>query len=178
MDFLSLAKSRQSVREYCDRSVDRQLIDKCCEAARIAPSACNGQPWSFHILDNKDRIAGLRKKVFSGIYSISAWASNAPVIIAVAMHRPALGPGIGGRITETQYNLIDVSIAADHFVLQATEIGLGTCWIGWFNREELQKAFGLEDDLSVFFLLTLGYPVNPNLRMKKRKPVNEIQFYL
>ena len=135
MAFINLVQQRQSTRAYRATPVPRALIERCLEAARLAPSACNCQPWRFIVVDDLDTRSALATAAFSGVYSMCAFAKHAPVLIAVITERSSYAAALGGMFRGTQYNLIDIGIACEHLVLQATEEGLGTCWLGWFNEK-------------------------------------------
>ena len=143
MSFLELVNKRSSVRAYSNRPVPREVLDRCLEATRLAPSACNSQPWYFFVVDDPQ----LRKKVadvaFSGIYSMNAFAKAAPVLVLVERDKSVLLARLGGQVRDVQYSLVDMGIAIEHFVLQAAEEGVGTCWIGWFlMKEQLKRCLG------------------------------------
>ncbi|MCK4556799.1 MAG: nitroreductase family protein, partial [Candidatus Aminicenantes bacterium] len=131
--FRELVRSRRSIRRYLDKPVEREKILTCIEAARLAPSADNVQPWRFLIIDDPELKAQYAKKVFSGIYSISNFAKKAPVLILILARLDIIANRIGKQIQNIQFYLLDIGIAGEHVVLQAQELGLRTCWIGWFN---------------------------------------------
>ena len=177
MNFLDLARFRQSERAYDSRPVPRDLIDRCVEAARLAPSACNSQPWSFIVVDDpvlKDKLA---QKAFAGLYSMNAFAAKAPVLVAVVRDHSKLIARLGGQFRGVTYSLIDVGIACEHFILQAAEEGVGTCWLGWFHDRAVQKTLGLPRTAKVDVIISMGYPASPVQRAKNRKPLDEVRRY-
>ncbi len=178
MEFHELIKKRRSVRKYSSQPVPRQLIEKCLEAARLAPSACNSQPWSFIVVDNEKRKNDLADMAFSGIYGNNAFAKKATVLIVVVTEESTYAARLGGYFRGTQFNLIDIGIACDHFILQAAEEGLGTCWIGWFNEKSVQKVLGLSKK-KVHIIISMGYPEGKleTSGEKKRKSLEEIRQY-
>jgi nitroreductase len=176
MNFLELAKTRQSVRKYTSKAVEPEKIARCIEAARIAPSACNSQPWKFIIIDNaelKDRIA---QETYNAVVSFNKFVKEAPVLVAIVMEKPTLVSQIGGRIKDKDFYLIDIGIAAEHFCLQAAEEGLGTCMLGWFNEKKIAGMLHLPRSKRIGLLITLGYS-DSSLREKKRKTTDEILKY-
>jgi nitroreductase len=175
--FLDLVRRRQSTRRYAPRPVPRETIDQCLEAARLAPSACNSQPWSFIVMDNREAVRKLAEKAFSGIYAINKFAREAPVIIAVISEHSTYTARLGGVFRGVKYNLIDIGIACEHLVLQAEELGLGTCWIGWFREKAVKKFLGLPRRAKVDVLITVGYPAEPSAREKKRKSLDEMRWF-
>lgn len=177
MNFLELVKKRQSVRKYSGKPVPKDAIERCLEAARLAPSACNSQPWSFIIIDDvklKDEVA---TAAFSGIYSSNSFAKSAPVLVAVITEHSKFIASLGGYFRGTQYNLIDVGIAAEHFVLQAAEEGLGTCWLGFFNEKAVKKVLNIPKDKKADIIISVGYPADDKIREKSRRPIDEIRKY-
>ena len=177
MKFLDLVKRRQSVRRYADRPVSREAIDRCLEAARLAPSACNSQPWSFVVVDDPETVKAVSEQAFSGIYRMNRWAEPAPVLIVVTTERSKYYAALGAQMRNTRYNLIDIGIACEHLALQAAEEGLGTCWIGWFDEKAVKRALGLPRAKKVDIVLTLGYPADERVREKKREPLDAIRRY-
>ena len=177
MNFLELAKIRQGVRQYSSRPVGKDVLDRCFEAARLAPSACNSQPWSFIAITDPVLIKRLSEQAFSGIYSLNSFAKSTPVIIVVITERSRYSACLGGYFRGTHYNLIDIGIAVEHFILQATSEGLGTCWIGWFNEKAVHKILDIPLKRKIDVLVTVGYPASSDIREKKRRPLDEIRKY-
>jgi len=175
--FLQLVQTRQSVRRYQDRPVERDKILQCIEAARLAPSAENVQPWRFIILDDEQTLKSFHQHAFSGVYSFTKFASRAPVIIVILAKPDILANRIGKQIQGTLYYLIDIGIAGEHLALQATELGLGTCWIGWFNARGVRKFLKIPRSYKIVSLISMGYPDIRKPREKKRLPIEEIAWF-
>ena len=157
MALLDLIKYRKSVRDFLDRPVEREKIMICLEAARLAPSACNSQPWKFIVVDDRQLKNKLCAAAFSGIYSINSFCKMAPVIVVVISEKSKFLAIIGGMFRGTKYYLIDIGIAVEHFVLQAEDLGLGTCWIGWFNEEAVKSILNIPQRKKIDILIALGY---------------------
>ena len=166
--FSQLVKSRRSIRKFQDKRVEREKIQECVEAARLAPSAENVQPWRFLIVDDEEIKTRLGKLAFHGIYSPTKWAVNAPAIVILLAKLDILANRIGKQIQGTNYYLIDIGIAGEHFVLQAQELGLGTCWIGWFNERGVRKALKIPKKYKIVQLMVLGYPLKTDLKIKNK----------
>jgi len=175
MELLDLINKRQSVRKYNDQLVEKEKIDNCLEAARLAPSASNSQPWKYIIVDDskiKDQVA---KATFSKAVSFNKFALQAPVLAVLVMEKPKLITQIGGQIKDKEWALVDIGISAEHFCLQATELGLGTCILGWFNENRIKEILRIPDKKSVGLVITLGYPPEDYpLRAKIRKSFSDI----
>ncbi len=176
--FLELVQRRQSTRSYRPDPVPREIIDRCLETARLAPSACNSQPWSFIIADTPETRQKLAHAAFSGIYTTFKFAGEAPVLIAIISEHSKWAAALAGWWRGIQYRLLDIGIAGEHLVLQATTEGLGTCWVGWFNERAIKKALALPKPCRVEALICLGYPATPETRAKNRKPLAAIRQYL
>ncbi len=174
VEFLELVKKRRSVRKFSGRAVAREKIELCLEAARLAPSACNAQPWRFLVFDDPERKARLCRAACSGIYRNSSFIAGAPVVIAALSTPGKLLPGLAGRFQGKHYPLIDLGIAAEHLVLQAAELGLGTCWVGWFNAPAVKKLLGLPKGENPVVLIPVGYPEAEKPAPTRRKQAEEI----
>ena len=174
-EFIDIVRSRRSVRRYKPDPVPREMIEKCLEAARYAPTACDTQSWRFIIAEGelKDRIAS---ECLGELPVPNRWAVEAPVIVAMASATDLITHGIGARLKGTRYELIDAGIAGEHFVLQAAELGLGTCWLGWYRKKKLRKLLELPRGWEVTALITLGWPEG-DLSEKARKPLEDIREY-
>jgi len=155
--FLELVKQRTSCRSYRADPVPKEALEKMVEAARLAPSACNRQPWRFAVITDPDVRARLIDKSFlPGIPM--RWAENAGAIIALGMKRSPITHQIANKISGVDYPLLDLGIAGEHLVLQAEELGLGTCWIGWINPKKARRIIGWPRSIEVVSLITVGIP--------------------
>ena len=178
MSFPELAAKRYSVRKFRSETVSRELIDQCLESARLAPSACNSQPWSFYVADSPAICERLGAAAFSGIYSMNSFARKAPVLIAVVTERSGYAARLGGTMRGVQFSLIDIGIACDHLTLCAAELGLGSCWLGWFNERAVVRELGLPAKTHIDTMLALGYPETPPPERKNRRTLEEIRSYV
>jgi len=157
MALLDLLKHRKSVRDFLDRPVEREKITMCLEAARLAPSACNSQPWKFIVVDDRQLKNRLCAAALSGIYSMNSFCKMAPVIVAIISEKSRFLARIGGMFRGTKYYLIDIGIAGEHFILQAEDLGLGTCWVGWFNERAVKSILNIPQHKKIDILIALGY---------------------
>jgi len=175
MAFLNLVKHRKSVRRFRDKPVEQEKIMMCLEAARLAPSACNSQPWKFIVVDDAPLKNRLRKSALSGIYSLNSFCKTAPVIVVIVSERARFMARIGGMFRGTKFYLIDIGIAGEHFILQAEELGLGTCWIGWFNEPKVKSLLNVPKEKKIDALIALGYPDEEKPgRPHSREPMDKI----
>ena len=157
MVLLDLLKHRKSVRDFLDRPVEREKIVMCLEAARAAPSASNSQPWKFIVVDDRQLKDKLGDAAFRGIYSMNSFCKIAPVMVVVVSEKSKFLARIGGMFRGTKYYLIDIGVAIEHFVLQAEDLGLGTCWIGWFNERAVKSVLEIPHRKKIDILIALGY---------------------
>jgi len=173
LDFLELSRTRQSVRRYSDKAIEKEKLERCLEAARLAPSASNSQPWKYVVIDDpelKDKVA---KQTYSRALAFNKFATQAPVIIAIVLEPPKIVTKIGIAIKKREWPLIDIGITAQHFCLQAEEEGLGTCMIGWYNAEPVKELLGIPKKRMLALLITLGYPAEGHTLRKKIRKDNE-----
>ncbi len=175
--FLALVRGRRSVRRYLTQSVEREKIRACLEAARFAPSAHNVQPWRFLVVDDAPLKKKLCEAAFSGLYSLSKFAAIAPVVVVVLAKLDFLADRLGSQVQNTRYHLLDIGIAGEHFVLQAEELGLGTCWIGWFNKRKTRKILRIPRKFKIIAMLSLGYIEKRPSRERKLLEIREFAWF-
>ena len=150
MTFLELAKARYSVRSFKDQPIEDEKLNRILEAGRIAPTACNNQPQKIYVAKSEDA----RKK----LASVCRCTFDAPVILVVCYDRTRdwkTGLMPGSESGET-----DAAIVCTHMMLQAAELGLGSCWVGWFNADQVSEVLGLPENVTVSALLPIGYPAD------------------
>ena len=135
-------KKRKSIRSYLPTPIEDKVLIEIMDAARSAPSAGNVQPWHFIIVKNKEK----RERIAKGC-RYGKFLSESPIIII----------GCGDKLSSKWY-AIDTSIAIEHIVLAATTYGLGTCWIGMFDEEDICKIVNLPDNFEIIALLSIGFP--------------------
>jgi nitroreductase len=155
--FMDLVQKRRSIRDYRPDPVPREMIESCVEAARFAPSASNTQGWRFFVAEGESKNR-LVKEAMGGIVVPNRFASGAPVIVALGMKLGVVTDRLGAAIKRIDYHLIDAGIAGEHFVLRAAELGLGTCWIGWFDKKKAKRILDIPSTWDVPALITVGFP--------------------
>lgn len=169
MDFLKLASERHSVRNFLPELPSREKIERILEAARLAPSAVNLQPWHFFICESDEAKNALRR-----CYQRD-WFQTAPIYIIVcadpeaAWHRPE-----DGKI----HSDIDAAIAAEHICLAAAAEGLGTCWVCRFDPKEVVRELALPSSFQPVALIPVGIPGPDATRATSRKPLEDIVTHL
>ncbi|MDR2036897.1 MAG: nitroreductase family protein [Bacteroidales bacterium] len=176
--FLELLKQRQSVRKYLDTPVEKDKLERCLEAARVAPSACNAQPWKFVVVNDpelKDKLAGYTTS--GPLVPMNHFTRQAPVLLVIVRESPNLTSKIGTILKDKPYTQMDIGIVALQFCLQATAEGLGTCIVGWFNEKKVKELLGIPKSKRAELIITLGYPASDQLRSKIRKQMDDICCY-
>lgn len=174
VDFLDLVQKRQSVRGYLPQPVEKEKVERCLEAARMAPSACNAQPWTFIVVDDaalKNQLADLTADRW---LPLNHWTKQAPVHIVIVVESANLTSRIGAKVKKRDFPWIDVGIAAEHFCLQAAAQGLGTCMLGWFKEDNVRDLLKIPTSKRVGLIITLGYPSDINIRPKIRKKMTQM----
>ena len=170
MNFMEIANTRQSVRGYDEaRVVEREKLDAILEAARLSPSACNGQPYHFTVV--KGDLAKEVAKATQGM-GMNKFAVQAPVLIVVSEMPYVKSAAMGARVKNNDYRSIDIGIATAYLTAEAAAQGLGTCILGWFDDDKIRKLCGIE--YPVRLVITLGYPKDEAVRPKKRKDMTEL----
>jgi nitroreductase len=175
--FSKLVMDRQSQRNYAaDRPVEKEKIMACLEAARMAPSACNAQPWKFIVVDDEELKNKIADETSNRLLPMNHWTKQAPVHVVLTLERPNTMSKLGEVIRDKKFILMDVGIAAEHFCLQAADLGLGTCMIGWFNEKKVKELLKIPKSKRAMLVITLGYPEGDH-RNKVRKEMDEIVSY-
>ena len=175
--FQTILRGRRSIRRYLPTPVEREKLLACLEAARLAPSAHNAQPWRFIVVDDPELKERLTAAAFSGIYSGSKFAAQAPVILLLLVKTEIMAHGIGGRLQRVPFHFVDIGIAGEHIVLQAEELGLATCWMGWFNYRKARKVLGIPRKYKVIAMMPVGYAEKRPRREPPRRALDEIVTY-
>lgn len=171
MDFERLILTRQSDRRYLPDPVSREDVLKCLEAARMAPSACNSQPWKFIVVDDKEKLMEMADAA-EGL-GMNKFTRGVPVMVAVVLEKMNATARLGSLLKHKDYSMLDLGMAVEHFCLQAADLGLGTCIMGWFDEKRIARLLGVPRRKRIPLIISLGYPENPT-RRKVRKPVEEM----
>lgn len=173
MTFMDLANTRQSDRAFTAQEVRREDLLTCIQAAQLAPSACNSQPWKFIVIDDAELLKQAGIAVSGNTLGINKFAETAPVLVAVIEEPAVLMPKIQGKIESNRWAQFDLGSATEHFCLQAAELGLSTCIMGAFDEAKLKELLHVPEDRRIFVMLAVGYP-SGTTRTKMRKELNAI----
>ena len=172
--FQKILHGRRSIRRFLTAPVDPEKIRACLEAARLAPSAHNAQPWRFVVVDDPELKDRLTAAAFSGIYSGSKFAAQAPIIIVLLVRLNRVANRIGARLQGVPFHFLDIGIAGEHIVLQAEELGLATCWMGWFNYRKARKVLDIPRKYKIMAMMPIGYAEKRPNREPPRKTFEEV----
>jgi len=181
MDFYEAVRRRRSVRKFKSDVVPDEVIRRCLEAARLAPSWRNGQPWHFIVVHDRQTIRRLTRANYGGGVA-NLWLNDVPVVIVACGE-----PRMSGKKADQSIYLVDVAAALEHLVLAATAEGLGTCWVGAFSERRVRKVLGIPGHIRVVALMPVGYPADEKglydhlasvgKRQRQRKTLEEIVHY-
>jgi len=172
--FFDLVQERRSVRSYNEKPVPSELVERAIEAARLAPSAHNSQPWKFIVVDNTAIKNEIAAACTSPRMPINKFVPRAPVIVALVSERKGFLMRVASILKRREFHMIDLGIAAEHFCLQAHDDGLGTCMIGWFNEHKVKRILRVPHSRRVHLLISVGFTDDVKPRIKKRKAAEEI----
>ena len=176
MDFTTLVSARQSDRGYLDQPVEKDKLLRILECARLAPSACNAQPWHIIVVDDPSLKNQVADATSEKILGMNHFTKQAPIHIILVEEPANFTSSIGSWIKRKHYPLIDLGIIAEHICLAATSEGLGSCMIGWFDEARIKKICGVPNSKRVQLIITLGYPA-VKTRTKTRKSLDSIVSY-
>ena len=169
MNFNEIALARYSCRSYdSSRPVEAEKLNAILEAGRLAPSACNGQPYHFTVCQGETAKAVAAATQGMGM---NKFASQAPVCIVISEKPYVKSAALGAKVKGNDYRSIDIGIATAYITAEATAQGLATCILGWLDDKKIREICGL--DQPVRLVLTVGYPADSN-RPKKRKDLTEL----
>ncbi len=173
MDFKDIANIRQSCRSYNpEKAVEQEKIDAILEVARLSPSACNGQPYHFTVCKGEKALAVAKATTGMGMNKF-ALKAPAPVMIVISEEPYVKTAAVGAKVMNNDYRSIDIGIAVAYITAEATELGLSTCILGWFDDAEIRSICSLKG--AVRLVITLGYAAEDDpLRTKKRKSIDEL----
>ncbi len=173
MNFLEIANARQSCRSYAQTPVEQEKLDAVLEALRLAPSACNGQPYFVTVC--RGETAKAVAAACQGM-GMNKFASQAPVVLVLSEKAYVKTAAVGSKVKHNDYRSIDIGIAAAYMTAEATAQGLGSCILGWLDDEKIRKICDLTQPVRL--VITLGYAQEGDpLRPKKRKDLSDLTAY-
>lgn len=173
---LELISARQSDRKYSNKPVEKEKLDRITEAARISPSACNGQPWHFVVVTDGELLRNLADAASAKLLKMNTFLHQAMSMIVVVREGSNISSQVGGTVKGKDYSLIDIGIACENMCLQAEAEGLGSCMVGWFDEKQVKKLLAIPRSKRVELIITIGYS-EAEQRTKKRKLKEEVVSY-
>lgn len=171
--FLQLVEKRQSDRAFTERPVETDRLNRILEAGRLAPSACNAQPWKIIVVNDAEKRAQVAEACTSRALGMNHFSRQAPLQLVIVEERANLTSRLGGSLKEIHYPHLDLGILASHLCLAAADEGLGSCMLGWLNEKKIRKILDIPGSKKVVLVILLGYSAQ-EIRPKKRKTIDEI----
>jgi Nitroreductase len=177
MNLLDLIRSRQSDRAFdISRPIELEKLERILEAGRLAPSACNAQPWKFIVVNDPELKNKVADCTSNRVLGMNHFTKQAPVHILIVEERANFTSTLGSLVKKKEFPQIDVGIAAAHICLAAKAEGIGSCIIGWFDEKKLRPLLGIPSSKRILLDIILGYSTQP-LREKQRKSAEEVISY-
>lgn len=171
MKFNELILKRESCRNYNGEAVSTDLLLKCVDAARLAPSACNSQPWKYYIVNTEETAQKMRQCVQPN--GANKFTDKCPAFVIVTEQEATLKPAVAERVKNKQrWAENDIGISVAHYCLQAADLGLGACILGMVEEDKIRELFGIEDKIRL--VIATGYSADENPRNKVRKSLDEV----
>lgn len=170
MDFLEIANIRQSCRNYdTDRAIEAEKLQRILEAARLSPSACNGQPYHITVCkgDTAKRVAKATMSV-----GLNSFADKAPVLLVISEKPYNKTAAVGAKLKGNDYRSIDIGIVSAYITAEATAQGIASCILGWVDSDKIKEICSL--DGTVRLVITLGYATDEAVRPKRRKDITDL----
>lgn len=169
-----LAYRRRSVRKYLDDTVPKEMLLRCVEAAGLAPSANNCQPWHFVLVDEPGLVMQTAEATYGPAVRFNKFTTGAKAFAVVLTEKPNLITQIGGALRKVPYELMDLGMAVENFCLQAAQEGIGTCVLGWFNDKNIKKILSIPARNKIALVISIGFPADEDKSGKKRKALETI----
>lgn len=173
ISFLELVKKRQSDRAYLDKPVEKEKLERIIEAGRLAPSACNAQPWKFIVVTNHEKRMKIADACSNRALGMNHFSKQAPVQLVLVEEEANFTSRFGGLVKQIHYPHLDLGIVASHICLAATDEGIGSCMMGWLNEKKIRSILDIPGNKKVVLVILLGYSTQSQ-REKKRKSIGEI----
>lgn len=165
--FLELAQARQSDRSFePGRKIDREVLERIIEAGRIAPSACNGQPWHFTVVTSDELLPQVARATSS--LGMNKFVKDASALVLITHESTNITSRLGCGIKDKDFPMMDLGIASAYITLAAEDEGIGSCILGWFDEKKIKQLTGMPEKKRLMLIVALGYAAKPK-RKKVRK---------
>ena len=166
-NFLELARQRQSDRSFePGRTIERDKLERILEAGRLAPSACNGQPWHFTVITDSELLPAVGKATSS--LGMNKFVKDASALVLITHESTNITSKLGCGIKDKDFPMMDLGIASAYITLAAEDEGVGSCILGWFDEKKIKQLTGIPDKKRLMLIIALGYAAKPK-RKKIRK---------
>ena len=170
--FLELALSRQSDRAFDkNRQIEREVLERIIEAARLAPSACNGQPWHFTVITDKELLPEVGRATSS--LGMNTFVKDAAALVLITHEGTNITSKLGSSIKDKDFPIMDIGIASAYLTLAAEDEGIGSCILGWFDEKKVKELTGRPANKRLMLIVALGYAAKPK-RKKVRKAWDKV----
>lgn len=170
--FLELARARQSDRAYeAGRVIERDVLERILEAGRLAPSACNGQPWHFTVITEPQLLKEVAKATSS--IGLNRFVKDSAALVLITLEPANITSKLGSSIRDKDFPMMDLGIASAYITLAAEDEGIGSCILGWFNEDKIKELAGIPQKRRLMLLISLGYAAKPK-RNKVRKEFRKV----
>ena len=165
--FLELAQARQSDRSFePGRTIERDVLERILEAGRLAPSACNGQPWHFTVVTDSELLPQVGKAPSS--LGMNRFVKDAAALVLITHEPTNITSKLGCGIKDKDFPMMDLGIASAYITLAAEDEGIGSCILGWFDEKKIKQLTGIPEKKRLMLIVALGYAAKPK-RKKIRK---------
>lgn len=165
--FLELAQSRQSDRAFIKgKQIEREVLERIVEAARLAPSACNGQPWHFTVVTDEQLLPEVGRATSS--LGMNTFVKDAAALVLITHEGTNITSKLGSSIKDKDFPIMDIGIASAYLTLAAEDEGVGSCILGWFDEKRVKELTGIPRSKRLMLIVALGYSAKPK-RKKIRK---------
>ena len=175
-ELMKIMQQRHSCRSFLDKKVEDEKIVACIHAASLAPSACNTQPYHFYVCNTPETVATAAE--FSKFERVNSWVGSAGAFVIITQEHAEIPSFIGSNTSGRDFRQYDIGLAIENFLLEATELGLGTCILGCFNEEKLKEKFRIPSPKKIALLIAIGYPDEKEIPNKKRRALEDTITYL
>ena len=166
--FLELAKARQSDRAYeAGRVIEREVLERILEAARLAPSACNGQPWHFTVVTEPGLLVEVGKATSS--LGMNRFVKDASALVLITLEPTNITSKLGCGIKDKDFPIMDLGIASAYITLAAEDEGIGSCILGWFDEKKIKELTGIPQKKRLMLIISLGYATKPKRRTVRKE---------
>ena len=174
-ELVKIMQQRHSCRKFLDKAVENEIIVACINAASPAPSACNTQPYHFYVANTPETVA-TAAEYCKGDH-VNRWVGEAKAFVIITQEHANM-PTTLGEAARKDFRQYDIGLAIENFLLEATELGLGSCVLGCFNEEKLKSSFRIPSPKKIALVIAMGYSAEEEIPAKKRRPLEETITYL